>query len=132
MQLPDPNLVLSWGAVLAAAATWLIHKARGEKTASARDILDSIVTQVINTADVDLENVKLRADQAIRSKLAELGIKGAAAELMVHEFVEYASAQLHERFDRWTRAMDKLDAAVQTVPKAFETPPIVAGEIAGV
>ncbi len=103
----DPNLVVG---ILVALGTYLWHKARGDKTTSARDILDSIVTQVINSDGVDLENVKARTEAKCRAALAKAGIKGTLAETLVHEAVEYASAQLHERFDLFTKSMNNMMA----------------------
>lgn len=119
----DPNVVISIGSVVGAAATWLYHKAKGEKTASANDILESLVTQVINAPDVNLENVKQRIDSAARAALAKVGVRGAIAERLVHEFVEYGSAELHKRFDLWTKSMMKLDNAAQATAKVLESTP---------
>jgi gas vesicle protein len=125
----DPNVVLTWGGIAAAATTWLIAKARGNKTQSGRDILDSIVTQVINAPGVDLENVKDRVSLAARLALKRIGLKGAIVETLVHEAAEYALAQLHERFDLVTRELAKLAKATEKVKAEFETVTTVSGEI---
>lgn len=115
----DPNLVLSLATLVGTGIAWIVHKVRGDKVASARDILDSLVTQALNAPGVNLDNIKSRVEKAARDALAKRGIKGAIAETLVHEFVEYASAQLHERFDLITRNVEQMADAAAKVKAAM-------------
>ncbi len=125
----DPNVVISWVSVAFGGLLWLYHKARGDKTASAEDILTSLVTQVINQADVDEDNIKARVEVASRAALLRIGIKGATADLLVHRFVEDAAAQLHERYDAWTKAMNAMDAAAKaTIQDLGKVPDLIGAD----
>jgi hypothetical protein len=101
----DPDAVI---AVVGLVGSWLWSKHKGEKTKSAREMLDDVVRQVINSADVDLENVKARAEQACRAALAKVGITGATSDRLVHEFAEYAAAELAERWGLFQKRLDQL------------------------
>lgn len=111
----DPNAVI---ALVTLVGGWLWSKRKGEKTTSARELLEDVVRQVINAADVDPDNVKTRAEAKIRGALAKINVKGTTAELLVHEFVEYAAAELGERWAKFTRDMDALKAANAEMVKA--------------
>lgn len=100
---------------------WLWHKARGEKTKTVREILEDVVRQVINSGDVDLENVKSRAEAKIREALAKRKVAGKLAETLVHEFVEYAAAELAERFRLIQQSLDSLARGAESLGKAVAT-----------
>jgi hypothetical protein len=120
MSIVSDVLINHWDDVAAVGVLvggWIYAKARGRKTKTVREILDDIVRQVINADGVDLENVKPKAERAIRDTLAKAGIKGKAAEVLVHEFVEYAAAELAERYAEVNKALQKLNAATETAGK---------------
>ncbi len=90
-----------WDDVAAVAVMvggWIWHKARGDKTKTAREVLDDVVLQVLADADIDMTNVKAKAEAALRAALTKAKIKGALAEALVHEFVEYTAGELARRF----------------------------------
>ncbi len=118
----DPNVVMTWGGIFLSGLAWLYHKAKGDKTASARDILDSLVVQVINAPGVNLDNVKDRVELAARTALKKMGLKGAIVETLVHEFVEYGSAELHKRYDLIDKQLQEMVKKTIDVTGAF-TPP---------
>ncbi len=118
----DPNVVVSWLSALGGLALWLWHKAHGEKTADASDILDSLVTQIINTPGVDLDNVRARIETKAREALAKIGLKGAAADMLVHKFAEYGLAKLHEKFDLMQKSFETMVKKTIAVGDALEPP----------
>lgn len=120
----DPNVLIP---LLGFVASWLYHKIKGDKTQSIRELLDSVVTQVIYSPGVDLDNVRSRAEARILELLARKNVKGKLAEALVHEFTEFAVAELHKRFDLINRQFqDNAAKAVENGEKlleAFETKP---------
>jgi hypothetical protein len=98
---------------------WLWHKARGDKTKTAREVLEDVVRQVLYSDGVDLDNVKSRAESKIREALAKRNVTGKLAEALVHEFVEYAAAELAERFALFQK---NLDALATNAAKAAAVP----------
>jgi hypothetical protein len=111
-----------WDDISAAALLiggWLWHKARGDKTKTAREILEDVVRQVLYSDGVDLDNVKSRAESKIREALAKRNVTGKLAEALVHEFVEYAAAELAERFALFQK---NLDALATNAAKAAAVP----------
>ncbi len=125
----DPNVVTILSGVTIGVLGWLWRLVHGDKVESARDILDSVVTQVLNTPGLNLDNVKQKIEAAARPALAKLGIKGSLADNLIHEFVEYGAGVLHERMDLFEKELQKrlddLAAKAQDVSKAFDTKPIV-------
>jgi hypothetical protein len=111
-----------WDDISAAALLiggWLWHKARGDKTKTAREVLEDVVRQVLYSDGVDLDNVKSRAESKIREALAKRNVTGKLAEALVHEFVEYAAAELAERFALFQK---NLDALATNAAKAAAVP----------
>lgn len=123
----DPNVVMSWAAVVAGAIGWLYHRAKGDKTQSARDVLDSIVAQALNTPGISVDNVKMHVETLAREALTKRGISGKVADALVHEFVEFASAQLHRRVDIAARDLARADAAAQATLRDITAPPPLVG-----
>lgn len=115
----DPNVVALIVSVLGGLWTWISHKANGEKTSTWREILDDVVRQVINAADVDLDNVKARLETKLQDAVTKIGLRGPTANSLVHEFVEYGSAELHERFATIQRQLDKISAEAQATLKVL-------------
>lgn len=111
----NPDLAVTILTAIAAGATWLFRKARGEKTQTARELLENVVTQVLNSDGVDLENVREKLEARLRAALAKRGIKGKLAERLVHEFVEWGAAELHERYDGITRNLERMYKAAEGV-----------------
>lgn len=97
---------------------WKVKK--GQKAKSAREILEDVVRNVLYSDGVDLNNVKTRAETAIRAALTKHGLKGKAADVLVHEFVEYAAAELAERFDLFTKNLERMYEAAKGVEQAFD------------
>jgi hypothetical protein len=116
LQRIDPTLLVG---LLVGVGTYLWNSVKGGKVISARGILDSLVTQVINMPGTGLDNVKSRVEAKAREALAKLGIKGSVAEMLVHEAVEAASAKLHEKFDLVERNMNAMVEAASKVTEAF-------------
>lgn len=111
-----------WDDVAAVAVMvggWIFHKAKGDKTKTAREVLDDVVRQVINSEDVDLVNVKTRATAAIHDALAKRKITGKLADALTHEFVEYAAGELAERFDLFTKNLEKMAGNAAKVGEAI-------------
>ncbi len=104
----DPNVVITLVSLVGTGVAWLYHKAKGDKTESARDILDSIVVQVLNAPGVDLVNVKDRVELEARAALRKLGLKGKIVDTLVHEFAEYALAELTKKYDLFQKQLDQL------------------------
>ncbi len=119
----DPNVAASWAAIALGGLLWLYHKAKGDKTESTRDILDAIVTQVLHTSGVDVDNVKSRFETAARAALAKRGITGAVADTLVHEFVEYAAEQLHLNIDAAVAGISKANDEAQATLRDLNSPP---------
>ncbi len=119
----DPNILISWLSLLGGVGLWLWHKAKGDKTKSAKGLLDDVVTQVINSPDVNLDNVQSMGEKAARDALAKIGFRGAAAETLVHLAATAASAELHRRFDLMTRNMDAMFKATVAAEKALTPTP---------
>jgi len=107
-----------WDDLLAAGifvGGWLWHKAKGEKVKTVREILDDVVRQVLNSGDINLTNIKARAAYYIREALAKRKVTGKLADALTHEFVEYAAAELAERFSLIQRQLDALAAGAEQV-----------------
>ncbi len=117
----DPSIVIS---AIGSVALWLWNKARGDKTKTAREVLDDVVLQVINAGDVDLDNVKARVTELGLEALRKLHVTGMPATVLVHEFVEYAAGRLAERLYLHQRRLDALVVGAEAVQKAM-TPPVV-------
>ncbi len=119
----DPNVAASWAIAALGGLMWLYHKAKGDKTESARSILYSTVTQVVNQSGVDIDNVKARAETAVRAALAKLGITGAIADALVHEFVEYAASELHRNINAAVSGISKANDEAQATLRSLNNPP---------
>lgn len=102
------------------AVRWVMHRIAGDKRAGLRALLESVVTQILYSGDVDLDNVKARIESAARIALSKAGVTGALADELVHEVVEYGAAKLHERFDEFTRNLESLSAAADKVKQELK------------
>ncbi len=113
----DPTVVVS---TAIGVLGWLYHKARGDKTESARAVLQSLVRQVLFSDGVDLDNVRSRFEALAKTALAKRGFKGAIVDALIHEFSEYAAAELAERLDLYQSQLDQLDKVAAGVNETLK------------